>query len=156
MNTLPLFSRLFLVITLALFAVGCGCGTRRDLGWVSGRITLDGNPVDGAHIEFTPVLEGRPSAGTSDSTGSYVLSYKGSVKGARIGEHDVTMTTFREELTVVEPTGDEEPTDSNGREDSIKIIPGRAEEIPEKYAKEKIRVTVEPGSNTINLELTSD
>lgn len=66
------------------------------------------------------------------------------------------MTTFREELTVVEPTGDEEPTANNGSEDPIKIIPGRAEEIPEKYAKEKIRVTVEPGSNTINLELTSD
>lgn len=156
MNVLSLPPRLFLVTTLALLNTGCGGGTRPKLGTVSGRITLDGKPVDGAHIEFTPVLDGRPSAGTSDSSGSYILSYKGSVKGARIGEHDVTMTTFREELNVVEPTGDEEPTDNTDREDSIKIIPGRAEEIPEKYAREKIRVTVEPGSNTINLELTSD
>jgi hypothetical protein len=156
MNVLSLPPRVFLVTTLALLSTGCGGGTRPKLGTVSGRVTLDGKPVDGAHIEFTPVIEGRPSAGTSDSTGSYVLSYKGSIKGARIGDHDVTVTTFREELTVVEPTGDEEPTANNGSEDSIKIIPGRAEEIPEKYATEKIRVTVEPGSNMINLELTSD
>ena len=168
MTTLTLPSRLILIVTLPLFSTGCGRGTGPELASVSGRITLNGEPIEAAHIEFTPVIDGRPSAATSDSSGYYALSYKRSIKGARLGEHDVTMTTFQEEMThdvspdegrddISEPTDDEEPAEDDGSENTVTIvIPGRAEEIPEKYAEEKIRVTVEPGSNTINLELTSD
>ena len=154
--TKPLLSSgLVFVAMLALLGAGCGRGNLPELGYVSGRITVDGNPVKEAHIEFTPVADGRPSAATSDSSGYYVLFYKGSVKGARIGEHDVTMTTFREELTYSEETDEDEPGDATG-EDSEITIPGRPETIPAKYAEEKLRVTVEPGSNTINLVLTSN
>ena len=161
MNTSSLSTRLLLIVPLALFTIGCGGGTRPDLGRVSGRITLDGNPIEGVHIEFTPVIDGRPSVASSDSSGYYTLSYKGSIMGARLGEHDVTMTTFREAIIFDE---DEDEVQRSGKAASDddegdatpKNIPGRAEEIPEKYAEEKLRVTVEPGSNTINLELTSD
>ena len=161
MNTSSLSTRLLLIVPLALFTIGCGGGTRPDLGRVSGRITLDGNPIEGVHIEFTPVIDGRPSVASSDSSGYYTLSYKGSIMGARLGEHDVTMTTFREAIIFDE---DEDEVQRSGKAASDddegdatpENIPGRAEEIPEKYAEEKLRVTVEPGSNTINLELTSD
>jgi len=154
--TKPLLSsRLLLVAMLALLGGGCGKGNLPELGFVSGRITLDGTPVEEAHIEFTPVADGRPSAATSDSSGYYTLRYKGSIKGARVGEHDVTMTTFREELTYSEETDEDEPVDVTG-EDSEITIPGRPETIPAKYTEEKLRVTVEPGSNTINLDLTSE
>jgi hypothetical protein len=168
MATLTLRLRLILIVPLTLFIAGCGRGTGPELAPVSGRITLDGKPIEAAHIEFTPVIDGRPSAATSDSSGYYTLFYKGSIEGARLGEHDVTMTTFQEEMThdvypdegsedISEPTDDEESAEDDGSEDPVTIvIPGRAEEIPKKYAEEKLRVTVEPGSNTINLELTSD
>ena len=166
MNTSSLSTRLLLIVPLALFTIGCGGGTRPDLGRVSGRITLDGNPIEGVHIEFTPVIDGRPSVASSDSSGYYTLSYKGSIMGARLGEHDVTMTTFREAI-IFDEDEDEDDVQSNSDASSDddddddgdvtrENIPGRAEEIPEKYAEEKLRVTVEPGSNTINLELTSD
>lgn len=155
MTQLPISLRLVLVAMLTLLGAGCGRGNLPELGYVSGRITLDGNPVKEAHIEFTPVADGRPSAATSDSAGYYVLFYKGSVKGARLGEHDVTMTTFREAMTYVEDTDEDEPADAN-IEDSEITIPGRPEEIPAKYFEDPLTVTVAEGSNTIDLTLDSD
>lgn len=129
---------------LAIGSTGCGGGASDvTLGSVGGTITLDGGPVEGAVIEFTPVGEGRPSAGESDASGKYTLYFKGSTAGALVGEHDVSMSTFQEAM------------DYGGAE-GFTDIPGRAEKIPKKYVQEKIRVTVEPGSNTINLELNSD
>ncbi len=132
------------ILCLTVLVTGCGGGAGDPtLGLVTGIITLDGEPVESAVIEFTPVGEGRPSAGESDTTGTYTLYFKGSTAGALVGEHEVSMTTFQEAM------------DYGGAE-GFTDIPGRAEKIPKKYATEKVRVTVEPGSNTINLELNSD
>lgn len=157
MRTHSLSKRLSLIAMLALLGSGCGRGNLPELGSVSGRITLDGKPVEGVHIEFIPLIEGRPSAAASDSSGHYVLSYKGSVKGARVGEHKVIMTTLQEKMTFVESTDDEEPTDGGSEDSEIEITTsGRAEEIPAKYFKSPLRVTVEQGSNTVNLTLDSE
>lgn len=133
------------LFTVMFIGTGCGGGgSGPELGSVTGVITLDGKPLEGANIEFTPVGgAGRPSAGESDSSGYYSLTYKGTTNGARIGEHEVTMTTFQEAMNY-------------GGAEGFEDMPGRDEEIPKKYAAEKLRVKVEPGSNTINLELTSD
>ena len=155
MRMLSVPAKILVVAMFALLGGACGRGNLPELGSVSGRITLDGNPVKEAHIEFTPVADGRPSAATSDSAGYYVLFYKGSVKGARLGEHDVTMTTFREAMTYVEDTDEDEPADAN-IEDSEITIPGRPEEIPAKYFEDPLTVTVAEGSNTIDLTLDSD
>ena len=158
MRMLSVPAKILVVAMFALLGGACGRGNLPELGSVSGRITLDGNPVKEALIEFTPVIDGRPSTATSDSSGYYALSYKGSIKGARIGEHDVTMTTFREAVIFDaedDPGNNGTPT-ANNEDVAPENIPGRPETIPAKYAEEKLRVTVEPGSNTINLELTSD
>ncbi len=132
------------IFCLTVLVAGCSGGAGDlKLGLVTGTITLDGEPVEGAVIEFTPVGEGRPSAGESDTSGTYTLYFKGSTAGALVGEHEVSMTTFQESM------------DYGGAE-GFTDIPGRAEKIPKKYVQEKIRVTVEPGSNTINLDLKSD
>ena len=93
-------------------------------------------------VEFTPVQEGRPASGRSDSSGHYSLQFTTSTKGAIVGEHTVKLSTFQQGF------------DYGGAE-GFENVASRAEEIPEKYAKEPLRVTVKQGSNTIDLTLES-
>ena len=125
-----------------VFAVGCGGGPgdMPEVGTVTGQLTLDGAPISGANISFYPLSGGRSASAVSDDQGMYTLQYNATTPGAKVGENEVTISTLSEPLL-----------DDNGK----KIDPGRPEEIPAKYASEKLKVTVEPGENTINLTLTS-
>lgn len=126
-------------------SAGCGGGAKDmpEIGTVSGKLTLDGVPVAGADISFYPLSGGRTAVGASDDQGHYTLQYNSSTAGAKVGQNQVTITTFREAMVY-------------GGQGEQEDIPGRAEEIPAKYASEKLKVNVEPGSNTIDLTLTSE
>jgi len=144
----------FLAITSLLclsLLVGCG-KPQLPLGQVRGRLTVDGQPVAAAKIRFEPVAGGRPSFAESDRTGYYTLRYNARRMGALPGEHAVKVSTFQE---AYEPLEGEDAADSEEAA-LIESNPGRAEEIPTKYFEDPLTVTVEEGSNTINLELTSD
>ena len=68
-----------------------GCGTpsdQPDLGTVTGRITYDGKPVANYIVNFQPP-HGRPSVGSTDADGSYVLDYTLTTKGAKVDTHKV-------------------------------------------------------------------
>lgn len=130
---------LALVGALTLFCVGCG----GDMGRVSGTITLDGKPLPNAIVTFYPQGGdgGRASAGRTDDQGQYELTYSRSEKGAKVGEHLVTITTAVD-------GGDysEESEESIGQE-----------LVPTKYnAKSELKEQVVAGSNTINFELDSE
>lgn len=128
-----------LVAALMLFCVGCG----GDMGRVSGTITLDGKPLPDAIITFYPQggEGGRASAGRTDAEGNYELTYSRSEKGAKVGEHLVTITTAVD-------GGDY----SEGGGESI-----NKELVPTKYnAKSELKEQVVAGSNTINFELDSE
>lgn len=104
------------------------------LGRVSGTVTLDGEPVPGAFITFTPQFPGRPSMAKSDEDGHYELQFNPSRWGALVGEHHVTISTE-------DRTADD------------RLIP---EVIPEKYRGENfIPVTVESGKQVHDFTLTS-
>ncbi len=70
-----------------------GCGGSSDVSAVEGVVTLDGEPVPHATVEFTPIGEGRPSTGRTDENGHYELAYTATQTGAKIGEHKVTIMT---------------------------------------------------------------
>ena len=63
---LPLFGVCFVMVL-----AGCGA-TGPDLVEVTGTVTLDGQPVDGAVVGFRP-SEGTPAAATTDATGKFTL-----------------------------------------------------------------------------------
>ena len=135
-----------LLLTAIVLSLAAGCGQRGNypaLGSVSGKVTLDGTPVSGAMIEFTPVSDGRPSSGETDSAGNYTLQYTSAAEGARIGEHAVKISTFRQGFEY-------------GGAEGFEDVKGRTEEIPKKYFENPIVIEVKAGSNTIDLELTSD
>ncbi len=73
----------------ALLLVGCA-KSGSELALVSGRVTLDGQPIVGARLRFQPEANGgSPSYGSTDRDGRYELGYKRGQKGALIGWHAV-------------------------------------------------------------------
>ncbi len=81
-------SRVGLTLLLIGWA-GCG-GSNQDVAPVHGRITLDGQPLPHAGVEFR--APGKPpSGGFTDQDGHYELIFKRGVKGAPIGTNRVTI-----------------------------------------------------------------
>ena len=144
---------LFVITSFLFLSLIVGCGRPQlPLGQVRGRLTLDGEPIAKAKIWFEPVAGGRPSYGESDRSGYYSVRYNAKRKGALPGEHTVRVSTFQE---AYEPLEGEDTVDSEEAA-LIESNPGRAEEIPAKYLEAPLTVTVEEGSNTIDLTLDSD
>lgn len=116
---------------------GCGSG-RSDLAPVSGKVTLDGQPLAKALVEFIPEgTSGVVAIGRTDEQGNYTLMASRSAQGATIGPNKVRITTF-------------EIIDDNGRQ---RVVPER---VPSRYnSQTELRVTVAPRSNTLNFELTT-
>lgn len=125
------------LLALGAICVVSGCGSS-NLGTVSGTVTLDGQPLADALVSFYPE-DGRPSTGTTDSSGNYTLSFTPTEDGALIGNHIVR-------ITVAQVEGEQEPG-----------APKTKETIPEKYnAKSELKFEVKSGSNTdANFDLQS-
>ncbi len=85
-----------------LVCVGCGQGDRPALGTVEGVVTLDGQPLAGAFVQFDPGSV-RGSSGVTDADGRYELVYLRDMKGAAVGEHTVRITTQTETTPEILP-----------------------------------------------------
>ena len=85
----------FFRLLVLLPVVTCGCGGVKVVP-VSGTVTLDGQPLAGAHISFEPV-EGtinETSTATTDTEGRYHLACLSNGRmGAVPGSHRVMITT---------------------------------------------------------------
>ena len=122
-------------IVLCLLAAGCGSGD--DLARVKGTVTLNGEPLANATVDFRPVApEGSPSAGETDEEGRYELMYSFEKRGAAPGEYVVSIRTAG---TYFDEQGNELE---------------REELVPPKYnTQSELKRTVEPGGNTFDFEL---
>jgi hypothetical protein len=127
-----------LVLVAAVLLAIVGCGPKYNVGKVTGKVTLGGQPLADALVMFSPVAGGSPSAGRTDSSGNYTLVYVRKVNGAEIGQHTVTISTFQE----ANPDGDS-PT------------PEMPEKVPLKYREgaDLPKVEVTSGSNTHDFNL---
>jgi len=84
-----------------LLAVAAGCNWSSGIVPVSGRVTLNGQPLQGASVSFQPVSpreNERPtasgSAGKTDADGRFTLRLiDPDREGALVGKHTVTITT---------------------------------------------------------------
>jgi hypothetical protein len=84
----------FLPIRFVLLVMSfAGCGkTGSNLAPVTGRITLDGKPLEKADILFQPDGSKPPSAGRTNADGRYELAYKRGVMGSTVGSNTVRIT----------------------------------------------------------------
>ena len=111
-----------------------------ELGNVTGVVTLDGEPLPGASVEFVP--ENRnPSIGLTDEQGRYTLTFHASADGALIGEHKVRISTFQSAFQ-----------DNEGTRH-----PAVPERVPARYNKRtELVAEVKPGEQTLDFALTSE
>ncbi len=121
-------------LIVALSVTGCGSdGPERAV--VTGKVTLNGDPLPGADVEFQPD-DGSPSYGMTDDKGRYNLMYTRDKRGAMLGEHTVRIMT---------PTTGTDPQGNSVR------VP---QQVPPKYnANTKLTAEVKPGRNEFDFEL---
>ena len=68
-----------------------GCGGDPSLPSVSGRVTVNGQPLEGLAVMFAPLdEETRPSSGTCDANGNYRAMSTRERAGATVGRNRVT------------------------------------------------------------------
>jgi hypothetical protein len=130
----------FLLSWLLFMTAGCGPGGP-EIAYVSGRVTMDGQPLANASVIFIPE-NGRPAGARTDADGNYVLNFDESRRGAIPGKNSVRITTLREA-----------EQDENGKT----VTPAQNEKVPPQFnTNSQLSFEVVPRKrNVANFELTS-
>jgi hypothetical protein len=82
------------VFLVAVVVLTGGCDSAGDQQGVTGVVTLDGEPLADASIEFVPTGDaGSTSFGKTDSGGKFVMEFSGSASGVIPGEYQVRIST---------------------------------------------------------------
>ncbi len=137
--------RLF-IVSLSVIA-GCShtATDLPDLGQVTGVITLDDQPLEGATVTFVPE-DGRPSKATTDASGKYELLYIDDTKGAFIGKHKVTVSKMVDKAVESGKKLSPEEIQSGNKEESI---------IAKYNTSTTLAADVKAGPNTFDFKITS-
>lgn len=130
----------YLVLLTITAVLPSGCSDKPDgiaFGKVNGTVTLDGQPLPDATVQFQPAA-GRPSYGRTDADGRYSLGYRGRSWGAVVGPHTVKITT--EDRIENEQTGE------------VRVM---KELLPAHYhARSELTADVTTGENVVDFALT--
>ncbi|QDT79013.1 carboxypeptidase-like regulatory domain-containing protein [Gimesia maris] len=130
-----------ILFTILIFSVsGCGSGGEPipELAQVTGVITMDGAPLEGAKVIFEPQqatdkARRRASSATTESDGSYTLQYNSDASGATPGSHKVLISKM--------------PDDPEQAGEQL---------IPAKYNnKTELTAEVKEGDNSFDFDLKS-
>jgi hypothetical protein len=146
------------VLLLGLLSCGllmvAGCpgtgGDLPDVVPVSGTVTLDGEPVSGVMVTFSPgdTTRGGICTGITDESGRYELKDGQQHVGAPPGQYAVTCSKF------VMPDGSLFTSDG-----SISPMEAGAKELFPQYSQEggsELTATVPAGGGTIDFDLKSE
>jgi hypothetical protein len=158
--------RLAGALILALAVVGCG-GKYKPVP-VSGVVTLDGSPVEGATVYFYAVgdeKEGRPAQGVTDKNGEFRLSTMGENDGALRREYKVVIAKYVPSLPKLKvpkfsdsPEGQADRQDFMYRHYESKGIQPFKNALPEKYSDSNstpLSCHVKGRMSGVKFELTS-
>jgi hypothetical protein len=138
-------------LAAAFLVTVLGCGGRQYAP-VSGRVTLNGQPLANATVSFQPIAPegsneaGMGSAGITNENGEYTLKLPSGNDGARVAQHRVMIS-----LLAVK---DRDPEDDSR---PVRGGPPMMEKLPPRYnAESKLTFEVPSGgSQAANFELTS-
>jgi len=81
----------FIALGLSILMLVLGCGS--EMQPVTGNVTMDGEPLAGVRVIFSPAEGARAnSVGTTDSNGAYSLNYTRDDAGALLGKYKVLVS----------------------------------------------------------------
>ena len=159
--------RCFVGLAALGLLIGCSGGGSADVGAVSvsGTVTLDGQPVEGATVAFSPAgQEGRSATGKTDASGKFTLTTVEAGDGAVPGSYAVVVTKITGGATMQDPRGQGGELTPEQQE-AIKAAaqgktPEAKNELPEKYAAANTSgLTADvagSGSNEFTFDLKSE
>ena len=133
---------------LALVCLGCGDGS--SLVSVTGKVTLDGEPLPGADVSFRPNGKGETAYATTAQDGSFSLQTIRQKPGAAPGTYRVTVSKV--ESPEYEGKSDTMPIDLDPRKYQSTWLTPKRYSNPETSGF-KVRVT--EGMAPVELELNS-
>ena len=152
---------LTLFSTLALFATGCG-QSGPAVEYVKGVVTLNGTPLEGATVFFSPKGSGGiGAAGMTQPDGSFTLNAKGAKPGAGTAAGDYSVTVTKVEMPEFPNITEDDPRYGTPEHDRLNQEAGRAKPkaiVPEKYNSAEtspFTAKVESGSNTFTFDISS-
>lgn len=140
-----------LTVSIACFS-GCSPSDQPELGQVTGKVTMNGEPLTGIDVVFQPD-SGRPARGKTNDMGEYKLIYIRDTLGAKIGNNRV-------EIAPVEG-GEEEDEVQADDVDSLpqtkrKLVKASKPRVPARYNLEsELKREVKAGKNVFDFELES-
>lgn len=114
----------WMCILLPLIVLVLGCDGGPKLAPVSGKVTLNGQPLAEAWLDFQPIATGDDinpgagSVGTTDKDGRYTLKTVHGKTGAVVGKHRVS-------ITLKDPTGGNADADPARGKRGFKQLPVR-------------------------------
>ncbi len=119
------------LLAICAMQLGCGGADRPPLGYVSGLVSMDGEPVADIIVVMKPE-NGRPAMVRSDKSGQYEIEYTKGEKGTKLGPTTVSLEW---------PLGG-----------------GGGISIPKKYVgdQSELKLDVKKGKQTFNIEMTSE
>jgi hypothetical protein len=136
-----------LAVALLLLSGGCGRETI-ERATVSGKVTLDGQPLSSGQIRFLPTSEqGGPVWSAWIKNGSYTTA---GTKGTPVGDLRVEINGFRTPAWY-------KPTEADPANDEAAMIP-QEQYLSAKYnTQSELKMSIAPGSGAVekNWELTS-
>jgi len=145
-----------------LFPLFTGCGgggAKFATEFVEGIVTLDGAPLEGAVVSFSPKGSGKFASGRTDSSGRYTLTATqggGNGKGTTPDDY-IVLIVKNEAVPLAEPEKDEDGNprlDASGNPITTRI----ANVLPVVYNNvdtSKLTATVVAGKNKCDFALSS-
>jgi hypothetical protein len=141
------------VLFAGLLAVGCS--NAPSLAEVSGKITMNGQPIKNVRVDFHPDPDkgtrGKGSSGTTDADGNFTLTYDGGKPGAVVGHHNVIVTDLDVFGNVFVGRGDYRTDDPKGPKETPKKA-----RFPDNYsnlAKTPFKQEVKSGMGPVTFDI---
>lgn len=147
----------FLLAFACLGVLGCGAGGPATAP-VTGKVTMDGDPVPNALVTFVAKDKGSAATGMTDASGQYSLSTAGK-EGAILGSYTVKVTSTQApaaSATEVRSDSAEYANMATGDYAAQSEAQSVKEAIPAKYnSKSELTCEVTSGSNTFDIAMES-
>lgn len=148
------------LLVLAGFSLGCGSGY--NLHPVTGKVTLDGEPLPGATVTFKPLAEGKPATGMADANGVYTITdmRPDAGPGAEPGEYRVGILWYKSKGPDLSQMTGASPNYDGGLDESksARTNQGPKADLPAAYLNPDtsgLTVSVKAGANNFDIDLKS-